>query len=103
MVPSDIAAKRVVFGGPRFICRNVIEGAPRSIMHKVDIASVAELIQLSPCTCAGNSKVTSSDYAVVDSAWGSRGWTDWCDGDLVLSGRHCCYLLDELLEDDVGC
>ena len=83
MVPFDVAAKRVVFGGPVFICRNVKEGAPGCIMFEVDTASVAELVLLTPCSGASGGTVTggstTSGSATVDAAWGSRGWTGCCN------------------------
>ena len=102
MVLFDIAAKRVVFGGHRFINMIVTVGAAGSIMCEVDTTTVSELILLSPCLGAGSGAVTSDDTP-VEGAWESRGWADWCNGGLAMSGRHCCYLLDELLEEDVGC
>ena len=61
----DVAAKRVVFGGPVFICRNVDEGAPGCIMLEVDITSVTELVSLMPCSGAGSGTVTSGGAAAV--------------------------------------
>ena len=85
MVPFDVAAKRVVFGDPVFIGRNVNEGAPRCIMLEVDTTLVTELFPLPPCSGAGSGMVTS-DGAAVDIAWGSWLWTDGCDRGLALDG-----------------
>ena len=74
MVPFDFAAKRVVFSGPVFICRNVDEGAPRCIMLEVDTTLVTELVPLPPCSGASSGMVTGG-RAAVDAAWGSWGWT----------------------------
>ena len=104
MVPFDIATKRVVFVGCRFICRIVTVGAPGCIMCEVDTTLIAELILLSPCTCAGSGTITS-DYAAIDGVWELRGWPGWCAGGLVLLGHHCCHFLSDnkLLEEDAGC
>ena len=89
-----------------FICRNVNEGAPGCIMLEVDTTLVAELVLLALCSDAGSGTVTSGDTtsggATVDVVWGLRGWTGCCDMGLILLGRHCCKLLDKLLEKDVG-
>ena len=61
MISFDIATKRVVFDGPQFICRNVTKGSPGNNMRKVDTTSVAELIPLLQCTCAGSGTITSQD------------------------------------------
>ena len=106
MVPSEVATKRVVFDGPVFIYRNVDEGAHGCIMLEVDTIWVTELVSLSSCTGAGSGTVTSGG-AAVDAAWGLWGWADGCDRGcnkgLLLSCRHCCNLLYELLEKDVHC
>ena len=106
MVPFHVAAKRVVFGGPVLICRNVKEGTPGCIMLEVDTTSVAELVSLTPCTGAGSGTVssggTTSGGAAVDAAWGSRGWTDCYNRDLIVAGHRCCSMLDEFLEKDAG-
>ena len=94
-----IATKRVVFGGCRFIFRNVTEGAPGSIMNEVNTIIVAEFVPLAPCISVVSGTGTSG-YAAV--AWELRGFTVWCNGGLVLLGRHCCHLLDELLDEYVG-
>ena len=102
MISFDVAAKRVVFGGPVFIYRNVDEGAPGCIMLEVDTTSVTELVPLSPCTSAGSGTVTGGS-AAVDAVWGLWEWTDGCDRGLLLSCRHCYNLLYELLEEDARC
>ena len=102
MVPFDLAAKRVIFGGHVFICRNVDEEAPRCIILEVDTKLITELVPLAPCSGARSGTVTS-DGAAVDAAWGSWGWTDGCDRDLLLLARYCCNLLYELLKKDVRC
>ena len=101
-VPLGIAAKRVVFGGCCFIFRNVTEGAPRSITSEVNATTVAELVPLMPCTSASSGTGTSGN-AAVDATLVFRMLMDWCNGGLVLSGRHCCHLLDKLLEEYAGC
>ena len=63
MVLFDIAAKRVVFGGCCFICRNAMVGATGSIMREVNTTSVAELVPLLPCTSAGSGTGTSGNTA----------------------------------------
>ena len=107
MVLFDIVAKRVVFGDPHFIYTYVKEGSPRCIMLEVDTTPVAALVPLTPCSGAGSGTVTSggttSGSAAVDAVWGSRGWTGCCNRGLILLGRHCCDLLEELLEEDIGC
>ena len=102
MIPLDVAAKRVVFGGPVFICRNVNEEAPRCIMLEVDTTLVTVLVPLPPCSSAGSGMGTS-DGAAVDAAWGSWGWTDDSNRDLLLLGCYCGDLLYELLEEDDRC
>ena len=69
MVLFDTAAKRVVFGGPMFICRNVDEGAPRCIMLEIDTTLIAVLVPLPPCSGAGSGTATS-DGAAVYATWG---------------------------------
>ena len=106
MVPFDVAAKRVVFGGPVFICRNVDEGAPGCIMLEVDTTVVTVLVPLPPCAGVGSGACTGGGTA-VHASWCSWGWT-YCDhrcynGDLHGSGQQCGDLLDQLLEEDVRC
>ena len=106
MGPFDVAAKRVVFGGPVFICRNVDEGAPGCIMLEVDTTAVTVLVPLPPCAVAGSGAGAGGDTAVYAS-WCSWGWTycghGCCNTDLHESDRQCGDLLDQLLEEDVRC
>ena len=64
MVLFDTAAKRVVFGGPMFICRNIRKGAPGCIMLEVGTTLVVELVSLSSCSSAGSGRVISNGAAV---------------------------------------
>ena len=55
MVSCDVAAKRVVFGGPMFIFRDVDVGAPGCIMLEVDATAVTVFVPLLSCAgiCSG--------------------------------------------------
>ena len=105
-VPFGVAAKRVVFGGPVFICRNVDEGAPGCVMFEVDTPLITVLVPLPPCSGASSGTVTGGG-AAVDAVGGLWGWTYGgnrdCNRGLLLSGCHCGDLLYELLEEDVRC
>ena len=72
MVLFDVAAKRVAFGGPVFICRDVDEGAPGCIMLEVDTTVVTVLVPLPPYACAGSGTVTGGS-AAVHAVWGLVG------------------------------
>ena len=67
MVPFDIATKRVVFGGPVFIYRNVDKGSPGCIMLEVETTLVTVLVPLPPCSGAGSGTVTGGG-AAIDAA-----------------------------------
>ena len=54
MVPFDVATKRVVFGGPVFIFRDVDAGAHGCIMLEVDTTAVTVRVPLPPCVGAGS-------------------------------------------------
>ena len=66
MVPCDVAAKRVVFGGPMFFFRDVDVGAPGRTMLEVDTTAVTVLVPLPPC--AGSGMGTGGSTA-VHAAW----------------------------------
>ena len=70
MVPFDISSKRIVFGGPHFICGYDEKRASGCIMLEVDTILVAKLVPLAPCSSTGSGTVTSGG-AALDAAWGS--------------------------------
>ena len=68
MALCDVATKRVVFGGPVFIFKDVDIGASGCIMLEVDATAVTVLVSLLPCDGTDSGTGTGGCTA-VHVAW----------------------------------